>query len=159
MHRSEQRGEQLREQGFADPSKPKTRHRDAQLRRAKERVEIGNDQARDFCPARAPEGKRIELSLPNSHECKLRRDEEAVQQDQHQHEQDLPDRVACDGEHKSGGDELLLHRLTSPKMTSRTSCKLITPISRCSRPKTMPRRWPLRCMRRRATSSRRSSSR
>src|SRR5436309_3683981 len=97
VQRDEQRGEELCEDRLADPPESEARHGDAELRRAEERVEMGNDVPRDFRPPMAFNRQRIELRLPDSHESKLRRDEKAVQEHQPEHEQDLQNQISCTG--------------------------------------------------------------
>src|SRR6267378_1782887 len=93
----------------------------------------------------------VQLGPAQFHERKLSGHKESVQEHQEQN----------GAEFQSDDDNLIkIHRRTcSPKITFRTSCRLTIPISTWSRPKTMASRWPRRCIRCSAVSSRVSSER
>src|SRR5262249_40579782 len=134
------RVQQCQKHRLTNPAKAQAGQRDSYLSRAQKCVEVRQDIVRHLGTSVSALHEHPQLCVPHFDQSKLRRDEETIQEDKHQHKQDLQCQLACDGEHKSGGEKQSLHRLTSPNMTLRTSRKLSTPISCCSRPKTMPRR-------------------
>jgi len=125
------------------------------LRGADGGVEIPDQLPGDLRAAMPFEHQGVELSVTDFYHRQFRRDKETVQQDKRANREQFEQ----DGTDGFAGHVVLNHRLTSPKMNFRMSCRLTMPTSRWLRPSTMASRWPLRCIRRNASSTRISSFR
>ena len=147
-HRVQQRGKHR----LAHPAQAQAGQGDAELRGAQRGIQMLNQPPGHARAAVARLDQPLELRVADFDQRELRRHKEAVQQHQHQHQQHL------EGE-RQHFIRVQVHRRTSPKITFNTSCNDTMPISCRSRPSTMARRCPVRCIWRRASSARCSPSR
>src|SRR6185503_13686951 len=79
---AEERTDERRDGGLADPADREGGERDAKLRRGDVRVELRADRARAFRHDAARLRQLVELRLPDTDERVLGRDEEPVQEDE-----------------------------------------------------------------------------
>ena len=144
--------EQGGENRLGEPAQAQAGHGDAQLGGAEIGGEILQNVPGQAGAAVALHDQGVQLGVAQFDEGEFSGDEKAV--DQH------------DGQDAQNPQPLRklkawpsIYKFTSPKMTRRMSCRLINPVSPWSALKTTPRRQPVACMRRRASSRRSSSGR
>src|SRR5262245_14427358 len=135
----EDRVEQGREHRFAHPAQNETGQGNPQLARAQKTVQVVKDIARGPSPTVALGPERLQLSIPNLDNGKLRRDEKSVQQNEHNHRENLEQNFHATV--LNGFRDLVgSYKLTSPKIALRMSCRLTIPTSLRSRPSTIASR-------------------
>src|SRR5713101_7868194 len=137
--------------GLADTAQRQAGQCDPQLARTEACVEIIQEMSGHGRATLALGDQRIELGAAQLDQREFCRHEEAIDENEDHHSQQL----------EAYHDDLLeIHPSTcSPKMTLRISCTLTIPISTRSRETTTARRCPRRCIRCKAVSRRVSSER